>query len=962
MDTTNPTLPRLGLLCAVVALGILAPTTARAGARVMVLLQERADGVAATSPTAEVRLSEQMTGAGVDVVERVETEAARQKLPLDKLLGGQVVGEVTALNADLLVVGRVDATREEIPYGVGDVEATSAEWTVRVLSVDGGRVVAAKSGRASASGTNRRAAFADASRKSADAMFEAIRGELKRGGPAGGTVGLAISGLQELAEVDRVKAALAEAPGVEEVTVRFVSGNETRIDLEVEGKGTYDIAAALKTLTGGALEVERLSASVVHARYNPHAKGRAVVVAAFLNATGSARHDWLRGTLPEVFETELSNSRYLSVSLPEVRPGVASARPDSDTVEDVLDEADADLLVTGKIAAAGGKYRLSLEVFRREGGSRVTAANVFAAEGELLDATETLVWEVDKKLYEKLYEKSGLGEYQPVILSRAPTGSKSTGSAGGERLLVESVTLDDLYPSRLPIYAEQPFGRVVLRNPSDRPMTGVRVRVQIPQVAAEPAVLRADDVPPGEAVEVPVTMVLDRAKVLAIRENTPARADLVVTYQNGEGEVTDAFTQSLVVFAKNAIDWSEAESVAAFVTHKDPAMEAFASQALRSGVEVPEHLAKPLRTPALLFEALATLPVQYQRDAANPFSRNTLDSVAFPGETLKRRAGDCDDLSVLYAALLESQGVGSAFLLTPGHILVAVDTGVSFERAPGLLGVKAALLMERDGRAWLPVEVTRLTDTFFPAVAAGAAEVNRHAGTDGGLEVIDVAEAWKSYPPFPGPFPDVADPSVDGEAVAARLADAPAGSGGAAMDLPDPDTLTDVATLTRHGVRLAERGRAEEALRYLERAAQLAPGRAEVAYNLANVRVIQSELDAAELAYRRLLDGRGYKARSHHGLGVVSYLRGDRKASLAAFRRSGLPDSRAAMKRLGLVKQPTRKVREDESRGEDHGDADRGGHGETGGDEDDGPTSSGRFKGLRASDGVPVLELLVWAR
>lgn len=67
--------------------------------------------------------------------------------------------------------------------------------------------------------------------------------------------------------------------------------------------------------------------------------------------------------------------------------------------------------------------------------------------------------------------------------------------------------------------------------------------------------------------------------------------------------------------------------------------------------------------------------IRYVRDI------NNVEFVRWPRETLKTRAGDCDDMSVLIAALMESIGASCSFGLagfdgtgSPSHVFCIVDT------------------------------------------------------------------------------------------------------------------------------------------------------------------------------------------------------------------------------------------------------------------------------------------------
>ncbi len=71
----------------------------------------------------------------------------------------------------------------------------------------------------------------------------------------------------------------------------------------------------------------------------------------------------------------------------------------------------------------------------------------------------------------------------------------------------------------------------------------------------------------------------------------------------------------------------------------------------------------------------------YVIDPNSPYgelSANTLqvDTLKFPRESLAYKAGNCDDLAILYSALFESIGIETAFITIPGHIDLAFSTGL----------------------------------------------------------------------------------------------------------------------------------------------------------------------------------------------------------------------------------------------------------------------------------------------
>jgi tetratricopeptide (TPR) repeat protein len=135
-----------------------------------------------------------------------------------------------------------------------------------------------------------------------------------------------------------------------------------------------------------------------------------------------------------------------------------------------------------------------------------------------------------------------------------------------------------------------------------------------------------------------------------------------------------------------------------------------------------------------------------------------IDFLQFPRQTLAYKSGDCDDLAVLYAALLSAASVDTAFITVPGHIYLAVALDSAPENAVKVLGSAEDLII-RDGRAWVPVEVTLVRESFLAAWQEGAREWREYAGKpEAGF--YPLAEAWKLFEPvgLPGGA-DVTPPS-----------------------------------------------------------------------------------------------------------------------------------------------------------------------------------------------------------
>jgi tetratricopeptide (TPR) repeat protein len=142
-------------------------------------------------------------------------------------------------------------------------------------------------------------------------------------------------------------------------------------------------------------------------------------------------------------------------------------------------------------------------------------------------------------------------------------------------------------------------------------------------------------------------------------------------------------------------------------------------------------------------------------------SGDAIDFLQYPRETLQYHAGDCSDLSILYASCFQALGIETAFITVPGHIFIAIDTRLSPEQAAKEL-LPASWLIVKDGHAWIPIEITLRHDGFMKAWELAAKEWNE-GSANGKAGFWPVAQAWKAYEPvgLPGAETTVAVPQSD---------------------------------------------------------------------------------------------------------------------------------------------------------------------------------------------------------
>jgi hypothetical protein len=257
------------------------------------------------------------------------------------------------------------------------------------------------------------------------------------------------------------------------------------------------------------------------------------------------------------------------------------------------------------------------------------------------------------------------------------------------------------------------------------------------------------------------------------------------------------------------MSWDDDRRAASFVSARDPAAVLFArytESIMRKHLrpEVPPNVQYALA----LFEALNIYGINYIIDPSSSYismseDASALDSLNYPYQTLFYRGGDCDDLSILFCSLLEVLNIDTAFVTVPGHIYMAFDTGIRREegggrkeevgrRSLGEAGTAEAalkeqsstllpppfslpslssLLIEHDGKYWMPVEITIPSEGFTQAVRVGAREwhgaaVTLEANQTGKAEpgmLYPMRDSWKLYPPVSVPGAGERLPSLPAE-------------------------------------------------------------------------------------------------------------------------------------------------------------------------------------------------------
>jgi DNA-binding beta-propeller fold protein YncE/tetratricopeptide (TPR) repeat protein len=380
----------------------------------------------------------------------------------------------------------------------------------------------------------------------------------------------------------------------------------------------------------------------------------------------------------------------------------------------------------------------------------------------------------DVTSYEKYwYRVATVAKTKDVGPWSAPLETFVAGSFNRAPVEISSVTLGNIFAAKYKWYLKNPVGKVTVTNNVNVPFQNVKVTFKLKDYMDFGFDTEIKRLEPKQTVDIPLIATLNN-RVLEVTEDTPIQAEFSLNYyENGEARET-SLTKPLRLYSRNAITWDDTRKIANFITYKDEPVKNFKAAV---GEDFKDRKAAALNPNVLkalkIWDALGEYGVKFAANPSNPFETAhddpnfPVDYTQYPRETLKRKSGQCSDLTSLYAALLEDSEVRVALLDYPGHITLMLDTEADDAAEAGL---PADLLVEYDGSMWLPIEVTYVGKPFYEAVSKASYAYKAEA-EKGRVKIVDVAKAFEEYEPVTMPPSDFAPTAPDAAALEKRYDD-----------------------------------------------------------------------------------------------------------------------------------------------------------------------------------------------
>lgn len=321
-------------------------------------------------------------------------------------------------------------------------------------------------------------------------------------------------------------------------------------------------------------------------------------------------------------------------------------------------------------------------------------------------------------------------------------------------------------------YETNPFAKVGIKNISDADLP-VNVSLFLPTMMSNPH-SETITLPPksDEEYELGVSFSADVLTTKKAAFDNLVQPEIKVTYkQGGEEKQAQKKLESSYVLGKGKLTWSNPDMIACYVTPADAVVDKFSRNNIQYYTPVlNDYFGRSnLGRGIILYDALGTHGLVYNIDLQTPFleiadDKTTFDNVKYPGEMLRDKIGDCDDLTTLYGTLLNNLGIETMFLdvFKPGagHIFLMFDSGVKPDEVTKYFLDENEVVVLND-KVWIPIEATLVGKPFFSAWKQGSLKYNEMKA-ENFVNEISVAEATAIYPAGAHITPDMPIPEING--------------------------------------------------------------------------------------------------------------------------------------------------------------------------------------------------------
>ena len=241
-------------------------------------------------------------------------------------------------------------------------------------------------------------------------------------------------------------------------------------------------------------------------------------------------------------------------------------------------------------------------------------------------------------------------------------------------------------------------------------------------------------------------------KILRFSEAGKISGEIVINYELLGDKRTSVVPVTISVYNRNSMRWVDSSILSSYVsTNSQEVLElskyfvGVARNHFRTGLN------KNMQFAMYIHEGIRSLGVVCEEKSDTPYNSthldfSQLDYIQYPYQTLSYRSGEKDDIGILYMSMLESVGIGAAYIPLEDDFIVAIELGDYGRSLLNLFNNTDNLLVVND-KIWIPVSMSLIHKDFAESWKRGVQKVSEALDSDADIEFIVLADAWQTYPP-----------------------------------------------------------------------------------------------------------------------------------------------------------------------------------------------------------------------
>ena len=291
-------------------------------------------------------------------------------------------------------------------------------------------------------------------------------------------------------------------------------------------------------------------------------------------------------------------------------------------------------------------------------------------------------------------------------------------------LIGVKLVANEIYPAYQQYNNITPIALVTVKNLIGYPIE-INVRCEIKSYSERPKYSGFIRLEKGETKDIRATAFFGK-RLNEMSKRRTAVVDLQIEGRASKSH-TMKYSTELTIHSKNA--WNgEIDKLSFFLTPED-------ENILKLSRKIIDNMPPDLRDAAgnfqmarYIFRELKDRGINYFPDPNIPFYQD--DRIQFANETLEIESGDCDDLVVLFASLLESVGIKTAFVevrdpkKSLAHLYLMFNSGLNVSQSHLITSNDKRYVVRENSTGqnliWIPIETTLIERGFEQAWETGA--------------------------------------------------------------------------------------------------------------------------------------------------------------------------------------------------------------------------------------------------